>query len=126
MQECPCVACFHLFGTWAAFSLDICHLFPLCAGHYPLERGYADLQLARVPGKAGNAPDSSLWDPQQWQWPAPFLWSLKWRQQLAPAHIHPGGHVGSTLPPERDTEEEAPMTVQSLSSCTPINGILFL
>ena len=30
MQECPCVACLHLkiFGTWAAFSLDICHLFP--------------------------------------------------------------------------------------------------
>ena len=30
MQECPCVACLHLkiLGTWAAFSLDICHHFP--------------------------------------------------------------------------------------------------
>ena len=44
--------------------------------------------------------DSSSWDPQQWQWPAPLLWSLKWRQQLTPAHIYPGGHVGSALPPE--------------------------
>ena len=74
MWEHPCIACVGLiffFGVRAAFGLDACPLSSVCAGCYPLNRGYADAQPMHTPGKTGAVLGAQSQDSWQWWWSVP-------------------------------------------------------